>query len=101
MLLFVVLSYFCIMKMSVEISYYPMKDEFIPSILNFVQSLRTYDEISVESNSMSTQVFGEYDVVMAVITGEMKKSMGIPYSVFILKIINSDLQIHLNKIGDE
>jgi len=78
-----------------------MKDEFIPSVLNFVQSLRTYDEISVESNSMSTQVFGEYELVMAIITKEMKKAMDIPYSVFVLKVINSDLQIHLNNNVDE
>ncbi|NOR87932.1 MAG: hypothetical protein GQ527_10010 [Bacteroidales bacterium] len=89
------------MKTSIEISYYPMKDEFIPSILDFVHRLKSYQTISVESNSMSTQVFGDYEELMAILTKEIKKSMEIPYSVFILKVINSDLQVHSNTPIDE
>ncbi len=89
------------MKISVEISYYPLKEEFIPSILDFVHRLKSYQHISVKSNSMSTQIFGNYDELMMIVTKEIKKSMDIPHSVFILKIINSDLQIHPNNFIDE
>jgi len=41
---------------------------------------------------MSTQVFGEYFEVMGAITKEMHKSFELPHSVFILKVINTDLK---------
>jgi len=78
-----------------------MQEEFIPSILDFVHRLKSYSNIQVITTSMSTQVFGDYEDVMTIVTKEIKKSMDIPYSVFILKIINSDLQIHSNNFIDE
>lgn len=84
------------MKASVEISYYPLNMEYIPPIQDFIDRLNTYSGISVETNGMSTQVFGEYDEMMTILVEEMKKSMDIPSSVFVLKIINADLQIHPN-----
>jgi len=89
------------MKTSVDISYYPLKKEFIPSILDFIHRLKSYDNIKLETGSMSTQVFGEYDEVMEIITKEMKKSMDIPYSVFVLKVVNLDMQINDNRFIDE
>jgi len=84
------------MKTSVEISYYPLSEEYIPPIQDFIDRLNTYKEIVVETNGMSTQVFGEYDVLMAILVKEMKKSMQLPSSVFVMKVINADLQIHPN-----
>jgi len=46
---------------------------------------------------MSTQVFGEYRQVMEAITNEIENSFELPHSVFILKIINADLQVHHNE----
>ena len=84
------------MRTSIEISYYPLKEEFIPPIQSFIDRLNTYSEISVETNGMSTQVFGKYDDVMAIVTKEMKAAMELPYSIFVMKVINADLQIHPN-----
>jgi len=84
------------MRASVEISYYPLKEEFIPPIQAFIDQLNTYSEINVETNGMSTQVFGDYDEVMRIIFKEMKAAMELPYSIFVLKVINADLQIHAN-----
>lgn len=84
------------MRTSIEISYYPLKEEFIPPIQSFIDRLNTYSEINVETNGMSTQVFGEYDDVMSIVTKEMKAAMELPYSIFVMKVINADLQIHLN-----
>jgi len=82
------------MNISIDISYYPLKDEFIPPIKKFIQRLNSYDNITVKTNGMSTQVFGEYFEVMKIITKEIHNSFELPHSVFILKIINADLQIH-------
>ncbi|MFZ4463533.1 MAG: hypothetical protein ACOYN5_06780 [Bacteroidales bacterium] len=78
------------MKISVDISYYPLQDEFVPAIHDFIARLNQYPEIEVLTNGMSTQVFGEYDQLMPILTREMKVSCEIPHSIFVLKIVNSD-----------
>ena len=80
------------MNASVEISYYPLHDEFVPPILNFIERLHTHENIKVQTNGMSTQVFGEYNSLMSALTVEIGKSFDLPHSVFILKIVNADLQ---------
>jgi len=80
------------MKISVDISYYPLKEEFIPPIKHFIQRMNQYQALEVQTNGMSTQVFGEYDEVMEALTREIKDSFNLPHSVFVLKIINADLQ---------
>lgn len=84
------------MNISVEISYYPMQDEYIQSILEFIDRLKSYSELQIKNTGISTHIFGNYGDVMRVLTIEIEKSFTIPSSVFVLKIINSDLQIHPN-----
>ena len=80
------------MNISVDISYYPLKVEFVKPILDFIHRLQDYKELEISRNGMSTQIFGEYDDVMLILTKEIKLSFEIPSSVFILKMVNSDLQ---------
>ncbi len=79
------------MKTSVEISYYPLLVEYIPPIKRFIACLNQYENLVVKTNGMSTQVFGEYTQVMQVLTTEIEKAFELPHSVFVLKIINADL----------
>lgn len=80
------------MKISVEVSYYPLKVEYIPPIKDFIARLNEYENLKVETNNMSTQVFGEYFEVMEVLTKEIHKSFELPHSIFVMKIINADLR---------
>jgi len=82
------------MNISVEISYYPLRDEFIPPIKSFIDRLHKHAEIRVQTNGMSTQVFGKYFEVMEILTKEIHAAFELPHSVFILKIINADLQVY-------
>ncbi len=79
------------MKTSVEIGYYPLNDNYLLHIKEFIKRLNTHDKLIVKTNGMSTQVFGEFDEVMSRITMEIKKSFELPHSVFMLKVINNDL----------
>jgi len=81
------------MKVSVEMSYYPLHDEFIPPIKSFIDRLNEYGNIQVKTNGMSTQVFGEYFEVMDILKDEIYKSFENPHSVFVMKVINADLNI--------
>ncbi|PLW97178.1 MAG: hypothetical protein C0591_07305 [Marinilabiliales bacterium] len=86
------------MNTSVDISYYPLHSEFIPPIKDFITRLNQHPDMKVNTNGMSTQVFGKYSYVMEAITKEIEKSFELPHSVFILKIINADLQIHTKEL---
>ena len=85
------------MKISIEISHYPLSEQFKEPIKNFIRSLMKNENIEVKPNAISTHVFGEFDEVMATVTSCMKKAMELPSSIFILKILNSDRnkEIHL------
>ena len=62
------------MKLSVEVSMYPLKDEYIPVIKNFIDRVNAHDSLKVITNTMSTQIFGDYDLVMDVMRNEMRRS---------------------------
>ncbi len=79
------------MKTSVEISYYPLDQEYVPPIRDFITRINQYEGLTARTNGMSTQVFGEYDLVMAALVKEIKTSFDNPHSVFVMKVINADL----------
>ncbi|WP_105167490.1 YkoF family thiamine/hydroxymethylpyrimidine-binding protein [Pseudoalteromonas sp. T1lg23B] len=80
------------MKLSVEISKYPLHVDYVPFIKDFIERLKAHQELKVISNSMSTQVFGDYDVVMSQLQKHMKRSFE-EYGkiVFVCKFISGDL----------
>ncbi|WP_105101718.1 hypothetical protein [Microbulbifer pacificus] len=80
------------MKLSVEISMYPLKDEYIPAIKDFIQRLNTHPQLRVITNTMSTQVFGDYDLLMDMLKTEMRQSWErFGRAIFVCKFIDGDL----------
>ena len=80
------------MKVSVEISLYPLDNNYIPPIQSFIDKLKTYSEIKVIENTMSTQVYGNYDDVLKIVQKEMKNThKQTPKAAFVLKVLNGDL----------
>jgi uncharacterized protein YqgV (UPF0045/DUF77 family) len=84
------------MNVSVEISYYPLNRDFVPPIREFIDRLHTHPGLIVQTNGMSTQVFGEFGTVMDSLKEEIGRSFENPHSVFVMKVINADLN---NKEG--
>lgn len=80
------------MQISIEISYYPLNENYKKPILAFIETLKSNQNIVVRSNTMATQVFGEFDEVMTTVTHCIKNAFTLPHSVFVLKVINADLQ---------
>ncbi|GJM34673.1 MAG: hypothetical protein DHS20C18_36740 [Saprospiraceae bacterium] len=62
------------MQAAIEISMYPLNQEYEPPILDFIDRLNTYPEIRIITNSMSTQLSGDYDQLMTALQREMKTS---------------------------
>jgi uncharacterized protein YqgV (UPF0045/DUF77 family) len=81
------------MNASIEISMYPLTNQYGTPILQFINRLKTYKDLTVISNSMSTQIFGPYDTLMEAIQKEMKTSFELQQNVvMVLKIANLDLR---------
>ncbi len=79
------------MKVSIDISMYPLEEEYCPAIIEFIDRLDNNPNFTVERNSMSTQVFGDYKTVMAEISDEMLIALEkLPTTVFVLKLIGTD-----------
>ncbi|WP_430460808.1 YkoF family thiamine/hydroxymethylpyrimidine-binding protein [Thalassolituus sp. LLYu03] len=88
------------MEISVEISKYPLADDYIPYIKDFIDRLNAVDGISVVTNTMSTQVFGDYDLVMDTLKTEIKRSWEtFGRSIFVCKFIGRNLDPALNPHG--
>lgn len=80
------------MRISVEISYYPLNEGYKKPILQFIENLKENKNLVIRTNTMATQVFGEYDEVMATVSKCIKNAFELPHSVFVLKVINADLR---------
>jgi uncharacterized protein YqgV (UPF0045/DUF77 family) len=80
------------MRVALDISLYPLADDFIPPIQDVIERLNTHESIEVVTNPMSTQLRGEYDDVMAAISQEVKTSFeNSPKVVFAIKILNNPI----------
>jgi len=79
------------MRISVDISLYPLNENYVEPILTFIAKLEANSKLVVKRNSLSTQVFGEYRDVMACLDDEIEAVFAaIPESVFVLKMIGTD-----------
>ena len=76
------------MDIGVEISLYPLHQDFIPPIQNFIDRLNTDPRLRVVTNSMSTQVFGDYGAVMQTLVRELRSTLeGNDKAVFVMKVL--------------
>ncbi len=80
------------MKVAVEISMYPLSQNYEPPIIAFIQALRQVEGLQVATNELSTQVAGDYDLVMDSIRNTMKGAFEQPGTCsFVLKVLNVDI----------
>ena len=80
------------MECSVEISMYPLNSDYKTAIITFIKRLRKHPFITIETNGMSTQVFGDYKRVINAINTEMKKTFTEEGKVvFNMKVMNGKM----------
>lgn len=78
------------MNISVELTLSPLQDDFEPIIINFIKKLRV-SGLTIQENALSTQVYGDYEKVMAVLTDEIKEAMELmEHGLLYMKIVKSD-----------
>lgn len=72
---------------------YPLDADYISPISAFIEKLNTNPELQVLTNTMSTQIFGDYDLLMDIMKSEIKDVFSTTKAaVMVLKIVNQDLK---------
>ena len=81
------------MRVAVDISLYPLDRDFIPPISDVIDRLNRHESITVVTNPMSTQIRGEYELVMDVLKQEIGATFeAVPKAVFAIRILNNPLE---------
>ena len=62
------------MKLTAELSLYPLQDDYIPVIKSFIARCKDEDGITVVGNAMSTQLCGDYDRVFTLVANALRDS---------------------------
>ena len=76
------------MRAAVEISMYPLAREYRPLIQAFIDRLNTHPELEVDTNALSTQIWGDLDRVLAILAAEMERTAAAgPQTVFVMKVL--------------
>jgi uncharacterized protein YqgV (UPF0045/DUF77 family) len=80
-----------LMRIAVEISFYPLTADYIPPIQAFIDRLNTYPELHVLTNAMSTQVAGDHARVFEILGNETATSFAQgPRGVFVMKVLGGE-----------
>ncbi|HEU0225284.1 MAG TPA: YkoF family thiamine/hydroxymethylpyrimidine-binding protein [Steroidobacteraceae bacterium] len=76
------------MHVAVELSLYPLADDFIPPIRDFIDRLKARAGVAVVTNSMSTQVSGEFNPVFDALRAEIARTLEGPIrAVIVMKVL--------------
>jgi uncharacterized protein YqgV (UPF0045/DUF77 family) len=76
-----------IVDIGLEISLYPLGRELRAPIHAFIERLQSDPRLRVSSNSMSTQVFGDYELIMGLLTRELRAALaGREQAVCVIKL---------------
>lgn len=82
------------MRITAEISLYPLANEYLPVIEAFIADVAAHDELEVVVNQLSTQVRGELDDVMSAVRAAMARSFASgDGQALVVKFLNADLPI--------
>jgi len=80
------------MNISVEISLYPLTEDYLEVVDGFIQQLRNEPELTVKVNDLSTQVFGDYQTVLSKVNAAMQATHAqTPKAAFVMKVLNGHL----------
>ncbi len=79
------------MKISVEISKYPLTESYLDRVDDFLERLHQYPNIKVKVNPISTQIFGDSQLIFEILEGEICRSFEAGQSPFVIKVLKGDL----------
>ena len=78
------------MKISIELTLAPLKNNYVPTIKSFIKKLRKL-RVIINETPLSTQIYGEYDEIMNIIIPVIRKTFEHEDAVMLhIKMIKGD-----------
>jgi uncharacterized protein YqgV (UPF0045/DUF77 family) len=82
------------MRITADISMYPLAEDYKPAIKAFIRNLRDFDGLTLVTNQLSTQINGDFELVTAALNHCMCESMKKQDKVvFVARYLSADLDI--------
>lgn len=78
------------MRISVDISLYPLNEDYIEPIKGFIKAVKDNKNLEISENKMSTQIRGESDMIFDLLKAEVPKAFEENRAAFIIKIIKGN-----------
>jgi uncharacterized protein YqgV (UPF0045/DUF77 family) len=79
------------MQVSVDISLYPLQESYLEPIVAFIEAVENVEGVDVVRNELSTQLHGEYETIMSLLTKEVYATFEAnPHAVFTIKIVGNN-----------
>jgi uncharacterized protein YqgV (UPF0045/DUF77 family) len=84
------------MRITVELSLYPLTENYVAPIREFIARLKTYERLEIATNAISTQIIGEHVYVFEVLSKETALTFASGQNVFVMKVLGfeRDIQHH-------
>lgn len=82
------------MRITVELSLYPLNEDYAPLIRDFIARLKNHAGLDIITNAISTQIVGEHAHVFEVLSKETATTFSAGHSVFCMKILGFERDIH-------
>jgi len=80
------------MKTTIEISLYPLTEQYEKVVIDFILQLKKYPNIDFETNGTSTHIFGEFNEVWNILAKEIQPVLDSQAAVFNLKVLKGELR---------
>ena len=81
------------MLVSVDLSLYPLTADYEPPILAFIRRLHGIEGLTVATNHLTTQLLGDYDLVMDTLKEAMRPTLaGETKCSFVIKVLNVEVE---------
>lgn len=74
------------MQATVEISLYPLHQDYENRVIAFLEKINQYEGLTIETNGVSTQIFGDYHKIMEMLTKEMHDTLDSQHAMFVMKL---------------
>ena len=84
------------MRITVELSLYPLTENYVAPIRDFIARLKTYKDLSIVTNATSTQIVGAY--VFEILSKETEPTFAFGHNVFVMKVLGFERDIESIKI---
>lgn len=81
------------MRITIELSLYPLTENYVAPIKDFIARLKTYEDLEVVINATSTQIVGEHSYVFEVLSKETAITFASGHNVFVMKVLGFERDI--------